>query len=236
MIVVDGERGDGPLGWADVEADEPGLRRRGRLARDRARGPAHADLHLGHDRPAQGRRARPPQPAGRRPGVEELIELPRRLAVISWLPNAHIAERNAHHYLPIVYALTITTCAEPARDRRLPAGGAADLVLRGAAHLGEAQGRPGGDGPGPGEERRAEAGRARRPRREKVRLEQAGEPVPDELAATVARGRRGVFSPGCGRCSASTRSWRSTSAPRRRRSRCSSSSTRSACRSPSCGA
>src|SRR3954452_23671936 len=35
--------------------------------------------------------------------VETLIELPRDGRVISWLPNAHVAERNAHHYLPIVF-------------------------------------------------------------------------------------------------------------------------------------
>jgi long-chain acyl-CoA synthetase len=41
--------------------------------------------------------------------VETLIELPRDGKVVSWLPNAHIAERNAHHYLPIVFGLQITT-------------------------------------------------------------------------------------------------------------------------------
>ena len=43
-----------------------GLRRRRRLARGRARRPADADLHLGHHRPAQGRRARAREPARRR--------------------------------------------------------------------------------------------------------------------------------------------------------------------------
>ena len=33
--------------------------------------------------------------------------------MISWLPSAHIAERNAHHYLPIVYGLQITCCDDP---------------------------------------------------------------------------------------------------------------------------
>ena len=36
-----------------------GLRLRRRLAGGRARRPGHADLHLGHDRPAQGRAAHP---------------------------------------------------------------------------------------------------------------------------------------------------------------------------------
>ena len=33
--------------------------------------------------------------------------------MISWLPSAHVAERNAHHYLPIVYGLQITCCEDP---------------------------------------------------------------------------------------------------------------------------
>ena len=33
--------------------------------------------------------------------------------MISWLPSAHVAERNAHHYLPIVYGLQITCCDNP---------------------------------------------------------------------------------------------------------------------------
>ena len=45
--------------------------------------------------------------------VEALIRFPDGSRVISWLPAAHIAERMAHHYLPIVYAMTITTCPNP---------------------------------------------------------------------------------------------------------------------------
>src|ERR1700722_8113526 len=40
-------------------------------------------------------------------GLEELIEFPRDGRVISWLPAAHVAERNAHHYLPMVFGLQI---------------------------------------------------------------------------------------------------------------------------------
>ena len=72
-------------------------------------------------------------------------------------------------------------------------------------------------------------------RREGAASSSAGEPVPD--GARRARSPRPTrrCSPGCARCSASTRSSPSTSARRRRRSRCSSSSTPSACRWPSCG-
>jgi long-chain acyl-CoA synthetase len=33
--------------------------------------------------------------------------------VISWLPAAHIAERGAHYYLPVVVGLTVTICPDP---------------------------------------------------------------------------------------------------------------------------
>src|SRR3954454_9451288 len=45
--------------------------------------------------------------------VEERVHFPDESRVISWLPSAHVAERTAHHYLPIVYAMTVTTCPDP---------------------------------------------------------------------------------------------------------------------------
>ena len=126
-------------------------------------------------------------------GVEQLIRFPDGSRVISWLPSAHIAERMAHHYLPIVYAMTITTARTRARSSA-PADRQADLVLRGPADLGEAQGRHGGLPAS----RRGAASRpkrgARRGDASKVELEQAGEQVPEELAATVAQADEQLFS------------------------------------------
>ena len=100
--------------------------------------------------------------------------------MISWLPAAHIAERGAHYYLPVTKGVEVDDLPRPAPDHRVPAEGAADLVLRRAADLGEAQGRPRGDarqaarraaraGPAgpPGGDRQGSrrAGRARRSRR-----------------------------------------------------------------------
>jgi long-chain acyl-CoA synthetase len=45
--------------------------------------------------------------------VEQRVGFPDDSRAISWLPSAHVAERTAHHYLPIVYAMTITTCHDP---------------------------------------------------------------------------------------------------------------------------
>jgi long-subunit acyl-CoA synthetase (AMP-forming) len=45
----------------------------------------------------------------------ELIPLPPAGRVISWLPMAHIAERNVSHYLPMVTGLQTTCCPDPAQ-------------------------------------------------------------------------------------------------------------------------
>jgi long-subunit acyl-CoA synthetase (AMP-forming) len=45
--------------------------------------------------------------------VGQRVGFPDGSRVISWLPSAHVAERTAHHYLPIVYAMTVTTCHDP---------------------------------------------------------------------------------------------------------------------------
>ena len=46
-------------------------------------------------------------------GIEALVQFPEGARVISWLPAAHIAERSAHHYLPIVYGFEVTCCPNP---------------------------------------------------------------------------------------------------------------------------
>ncbi len=70
VIVLDGEGGSGDAGRAG--SARPGLRPERERRRGRPRRPADADLHLRHDRPAEGRAADAPQPAdpgrlGRRP-------------------------------------------------------------------------------------------------------------------------------------------------------------------------
>ena len=127
------------------------------------------------------------------------------------------------------------TCPEPARDPLLPAPGAPALVLRGPADLGEAQGGSGDDAG------RAARGAAQARSRTRWRPRCGGcacgrrasrsrAELEPEVAQADAR-----CSPSCARCSGSTRWSRSTSARRRRRSRCSSSSTRWGSSWPSCG-
>jgi long-subunit acyl-CoA synthetase (AMP-forming) len=124
--------------------------------------------------------------------TESLIQFPDGAKVISWLPAAHIAERMAHHYLPVVFAMTITTCDNPREIvgylpavrptwffavpriwEKLKAGMESFLLqgddaVRNQAWL---------------------AGAAR-----KIELEQAGEEVPPDLARTVEEADRELFA------------------------------------------
>src|SRR3954447_14470218 len=127
-------------------------------------------------------------------GIEDLIDLPRDGRVVSWLPNAHVAERNAHHYIPIVFGLSVTTCPDPRKVlealpqvhpswffavpriwEKLKAG--LETMLAGQPA-----------------EQREPMERALAEAVEKVRLEQRGEPVPDDRAARVAEADEKYFA------------------------------------------
>jgi len=127
-------------------------------------------------------------------GVDALIEFPEDGRVVSWLPSAHVAERNAHHYIPIVYGLQITCCDNP-RDilQFLPEVrpswffAVPRIFEKLKAGLETAiAGMP--------EEQRTAAEGGLAAAVEKVRLEQRGEPVPEELAAKVSAADDALFS------------------------------------------
>ena len=126
--------------------------------------------------------------------VRQVIAFPVGARVISWLPAAHIAERMAHHYIPVIYAGTIT-CAPNPREvlsylpqvrpnwffavpriwEKLKAG----LEAMQAAQP---------------EEQRRPVAEALAAATERVRLRQQGRPVPPELEAAVARADAELFS------------------------------------------
>jgi long-subunit acyl-CoA synthetase (AMP-forming) len=127
--------------------------------------------------------------------TDELVDFPDRGAkVISWLPAAHIAERGAHYYLPVIRGVTVHICPNPREIiaflpqvrpswffavpriwEKLKAGLEATLH-----NLPADQREP------------AEAGI--RAAVQKLRLEQAGEEIPSELAAAVAKADEEMFS------------------------------------------
>ncbi|MBB4663641.1 AMP-dependent synthetase/ligase [Conexibacter arvalis] len=126
--------------------------------------------------------------------VQEIIQLDPGARVISWLPAAHIAERAAHHYIPVVYAATITTSPDPRAIvqtlpqvrpnwffavprvwEKLKAGLEAML----AAQPEELRGRVEG---------------ALEAAKQRVRLRQQGAEVPAELEQAVAAADDAIFS------------------------------------------
>jgi long-subunit acyl-CoA synthetase (AMP-forming) len=46
-------------------------------------------------------------------GFDQMISFPDEGRVVSWLPMAHIAERACSHYLPMVLGFSATCCADP---------------------------------------------------------------------------------------------------------------------------
>ncbi|HWD76010.1 MAG TPA: long-chain fatty acid--CoA ligase [Solirubrobacteraceae bacterium] len=126
--------------------------------------------------------------------VKELMDFPPGSRVVSWLPSAHIAERMAHHYIPVVFAGTVTSVPNPREVvsylpqvrptwffavpriwEKLKAGLEAML-----------SGQP--------EEQRRPIEDALSASLQRVRLRQRGEPVPPELEAQVAEADERIFS------------------------------------------
>jgi len=127
-------------------------------------------------------------------GIERMVQFPEGSRVISWLPSAHIAERAAHHYLPIVFGLQITCCpdaravlgvlpqvrphwffAVPRIWEKLKAG--LETAIAGMP---------------PEQQEPAKAGLEAAIRR--VRLQQRGEPVPDDVSATADAADKDLFA------------------------------------------
>jgi long-chain acyl-CoA synthetase len=128
--------------------------------------------------------------------IEGIVPLPEagEARVISWLPAAHIAERGAHYYVPVVSGIEVTICPDPRRIveylpkvrptwffavpriwEKLKAGLEAMVA-----------GLP--------DEQREPAQRGLDAALAKVRAEQAGEPVEDEVAAAAAKADEAMFA------------------------------------------
>ena len=194
LIVVDEASGDDVIPLADVEQPDPSF--------DGAAARAAVDpedvLTLiytsGTTGPPKGVQITHHNMMAAVKTIDDIIQFPDGGRVISWLPAAHIAERAAHHYIPMAYGLEITTCPNP----REIAGYLPDVrpnwffavpriwekLKAGLEAMVAAQ---------PDEQRR-QAQAALDAATEKVRLEQRGEPVPDELAERVAQADEAMFA------------------------------------------
>ena len=194
VIVVDGEAPEGVTPLADVEGSNPDFDVEASWRAIQADDLLTLIYTSGTTGPPKGVQLSHANMMDVVASVEEIIGLPEGIRVISWLPSAHVAERNAHHYIPIVFAGTITCCENPREVmsylpdvrpnwffavpriwEKLKAG------LETMLHS-----QP--------DEQREKVERAIAAAREKVRLEQAGEEVPADLAAEVAAADEEYFA------------------------------------------
>jgi long-chain acyl-CoA synthetase len=194
VIVVDGEAPDGVLALDEVEGSDPSFDAAAAAAEvtpDDLVTLIYTSGTTGHPKGVQLTHRAVMFTAN---GVRDIIALPVGARVISWLPAAHIAERMAHHYIPIIYAGNVT-CAPNPRDvlsylpqvrphwffavpriwEKLKAG----LEAMQAAQP---------------EEQRRPVQEALAAALERVRLRREGKPVPEELEAKVAQADEEMFS------------------------------------------
>ncbi len=113
VIVIDGEAPAGTLALSDVEGSNPEFDVEASVSQLQGSDVLTLIYTSGTTGPPKGVQLIHRNLLAAIEGLEELIEFPQDGRVISWLPAAHIAERNAHHYLPIVFGLQITCCEDP---------------------------------------------------------------------------------------------------------------------------
>jgi long-chain acyl-CoA synthetase len=194
VIVVDGDAPEGTLALADVEGSNPDFDVEASVAQLQGSDVLTLIYTSGTTGPPKGVQLIHRNLLAAVEGLDELIEFPQDGRVISWLPAAHVAERNAHHYLPIVFGLQITCCDDPRQvlsylPEVKPSWFFAvpriwEKLKAGLETMLAAQ----------PQEQREKVQAALRASLRKVRLEQAGEPVPEELAEQVARADREIFA------------------------------------------
>src|SRR3954471_23432711 len=126
---------------------------------------------------------------------DKIIAFPNDGRVVSYLPMAHIAERNCSHYLPLMLGFTPTCCPNPreviaylpeVRPTWFFAVPRIWEKLKAALEAGMAAEQD--------EERKKATQWAFDVGLRKVKLEQAGEEVPEELAAEYAKADEQVLS------------------------------------------
>jgi long-subunit acyl-CoA synthetase (AMP-forming) len=126
--------------------------------------------------------------------IVDYIDFPDAGRVISWLPAAHVAERVAHHYIPIVYGLEVTCCPNPREIVAYLPQVRPSWFFAVPRIFEKLKGGLEGMLAAAPEEQRGPLKAALEAATRKVELEQAGEPVPDELAAAVAKADAEVFA------------------------------------------
>jgi long-chain acyl-CoA synthetase len=194
VIVVDGDAPLGTLALSDVEGSNPGFDIEASIAQIKPTDVLTLIYTSGTTGPPKGVQLVHRNLLASVESIDEQIAFPRDGRVVSWLPAAHIAERSAHHYLPIVFGVQITCCDDPREvlsylPEVRPSWFFAvpriwEKLKAGLETM--VAGQP--------EERRLHLQGALDAGVRKVRLEQAGEPVPPELEEQVAKADAEIFA------------------------------------------
>lgn len=194
IIAVDGQSGEGLLAWNDVRGSNPDFDAAAAASEVEEEDLLTLIYTSGTTGPPKGVELTNANLVPVVRAVADLVHLEPGDRLISWLPAAHIAERDAHHYIPIVYGASITCCPNPREIvqflpqvrpnwffavpriwEKLKAGLEAMLA-----------GQP--------EEQAGPIRAALDDSIAAVRLKQAGEEVPADLAERVAKADEEIFS------------------------------------------
>jgi long-subunit acyl-CoA synthetase (AMP-forming) len=194
VIVVDGDAPDGTIALSEVEGSNPDFNAAAAAA-DIERDDVLTLIYTsGTTGPPKGVQLSHHNIMVSAKAVQEIIPIEAGARLISWLPAAHIAERMAHHYIPIIYAGTITCCPNPREvvsflPQVRPTWFFAvpriwEKLKAGLETMLAAQ----------PDEQRKPAQDALQASVERVRLRQRGEPVPDELEQRVKQADERMFA------------------------------------------
>jgi long-chain acyl-CoA synthetase len=190
VVVVEGANGPGTVGWDDVEGADPGFDPEPHW---RAADPEDVVTLIytsGTTGPPKGVQLVHRNIMAMARVADDVIQFPDGSKVISWLPAAHIAERNAHHYMPIVFAMTVTCCPNPREIVAYLPAVKPTWFFAVPRIFEKLKGGLEGHLATQGEQTVGWLTAARR----KVELEQAGEPVPADVAAQAAEGEEQLFA------------------------------------------
>ena len=194
VVVVDHQPGDLALALAEVEGSDPGFDASAASAEispddvltliyTSGTTGAPKGVQLSHRNVLAAARA-----------VGQMMELPAGGRLISWLPSAHVAERMAHHYIPTVYAATITCCPDPTQVVSYLAELHPTWFLAVPRIWEKVKAALEANWAALPEEQRVAIDAALEAATRRVRLVQRGEPVPPDLEEQVARDDERIFA------------------------------------------
>ncbi|HET8956051.1 MAG TPA: AMP-dependent synthetase/ligase [Solirubrobacterales bacterium] len=196
VVVVDGEAGEGTISLAELEAmGEPGFEFEAAWRAVEPDDLATLIYTSGTTGPPKGVQLTHANVMAAFNSFDEVLRLGSDSRLVSWLPMAHIAERNATHYAPIAFGASVTCCPDPrqvvaylteVRPHWFFAVPRVWEKLKAALEIGIAA--------DPDPERQQAVDRALELGRQKVEIEQGGGELPADLAAEHALAEERVLS------------------------------------------